>query len=198
MSVKPELLEALEEIFVIQRQSLSEYNLIGLLQREPYWLLAPEALRESLALFQCHFVLFHHLYMLQDRCFARGLGVLTIHATGISLSESEHELSKQALMQDDPMRAYYLDWTHFDNTQKQDVDKLIDSFWKSMDRFSPVNDDDKRRALALFSLPESYDLKQLKAQYRNLQHQCHPDKGGTVQQSQELQMAFNLLKKALN
>lgn len=198
MPVNNQLMQALTSILVEQRLTLSEYDLIGTLQQAPYSLLAADALRDSLTMFRCHFVLFHHLYLLHDDCIRQGVGSLEIHTTRISLSLINVEQSDSVPVCSDPIRTYYLDWSNFEQTGQQEVDGLLDSFWQSMRCHSPVSEQEKHKALALFSLPESFDLIQLKSQYRNLQHQYHPDKGGSKERSQALQQAYKVLQKSLN
>jgi DnaJ-class molecular chaperone len=45
---------------------------------------------------------------------------------------------------------------------------------------------------------ESMNLSELKQQYRKLQHENHPDKGGKIEMSQSVQHAYTQLRRHIN
>lgn len=193
---KSTLADALFTIFVDEQQMLKEHQLITILQSPPYELFNADALSNSLTLFRCHFVLFHHLYILQDDCHQKNIGSLNIHTTKIVLVEL-NEKRQAGLAELDPIKAYYLDNANFDNTDHQDVEDLIDSFWKKMASGYDFSEEQKLQALALLDLQEPITQTQLKSQYRLKQHIYHPDKGGDEEISKQLLEAYQLLKKVV-
>lgn len=186
------LSDALIAVLVEQKQRLNEHQLITILQSPPYEYFASDALTDPLALFRCHFALFHHLYLLQDYCIEQNIGVLSIHATNIYLKEGN--IDTLGLSAHDALKAYYLDEANFDKTDKDDVDELINSFWKKMAKGHLFTDHQKHQSLELLELVEPFTLRELKDKYRTKQHIHHPDKGGSAQISQELLHAYQLLK----
>ncbi|GGW84455.1 DNA-J related domain-containing protein [Alteromonas halophila] len=175
---------------------VSEYTLIARLQKAPYNLFDKEALRESLALFQTHFVIFHALYQLQLRWHAQGVGHLAIHTLKITLHETSEPSS--APIPSDPLRDYYLNWGNFDETGKDDVEALLDDFWQRMgghishDTLSTQEIAKARQVLEL-SADEPLTLGTIKRHYRRLIHQHHPDKGGDPAAAKQLVRAYSML-----
>ena len=189
----PALSEALLAIIVEQKQQINEYQLIGILQSPPYEYFAPDALSDPLALFQCHFALFHHLYLLQGYCIDQRIGLLSIHGTRISLIDFNQD--HLSMLEHDPLRTYYLDEANFGQTDKEDVDELINSFWEKMAKGYLFTDEQKTHSLEILNLEEPFTLRELKHRYRMKQHIHHPDKGGCEQVSQKLLNAYQLLKR---
>ncbi|MDC0602929.1 molecular chaperone DnaJ [Aliiglaciecola sp.] len=193
---KSTLADALFTIFVDEQQTLKEHQLISLLQSPPYELFNQDALSNSLTLFRCHFVLFHHLYILQNDCHQKNIGSLSIHTTKIELA-AFNPMMQAGLVEHDPIKAYYLDCTNFDNTDRQHLEDLIDSFWKKMASGYDFSEEQKLQALASLDLQEPITQTQLKSQYRLKQHIYHPDKGGDEEISKQLLEAYQLLKKVV-
>lgn len=178
---------------------ISEFELISLLQKSPYSLFDEAALRDSLALFRCHFILFHCLYRLQDEWLAEKQGLLNIHTTSIRLETLAVSTETPALA--DPLRDYYLDWNNFDSTGKEDVDALIDSFWVKMGSGIHMSADENTINEARNVLEIAPDIRLtrslIKKQYRHLLHRHHPDKGGENPVAAELVRACEVLLSAV-
>lgn len=173
---------------------ISEFALITRLQSAPYRVFDRDALADNLTMFQCHFVLFNALYQLRDQWFdERGL-LLDIHTTSIEIRGEK--AGPHAVMADDPLRTYYLDWSHFTSTSMQDVEALIDSFWERMGNPKvPANENDVRQAKALLGIPFDKTLSKslIKKHYHKQQHLHHPDKGGNNVQAGKLSWANEVL-----
>ncbi len=189
------LYQALESMEADFRSGISEYALISRLQKPPFELLDNQALRDNLLLFQCHFVLFNLLYTLQVQWAMEGKGWLDILATNIVLLPVD-DLSKRLTLAD-PLRVYYLDWNNLDATRREDVDELIADFWVKMGRPAapPASRSELSEARAVLEISEDavLDRSLVKKQYRRLQHQHHPDKGGDNAHSGRLIWAYELL-----
>lgn len=188
-------LKLLEPYFI---DGISEYRLITLLQKPPNAFFDADALRDPLTLFQCHFMLFHALYQLQAQWISIKKGLLDIHTTHIQLRP--FVTGEDGLIQSDPLRIYYLDWQHFSQTQKEDVDELIHRFWLRMGQKSErYSTDEYTKACEIFGIDGHAPMTklQLKKHYYRLQHQRHPDKGGERSCSSTLSWAYKVLQAFL-
>lgn len=190
------LRQALAELIQASPEGSSEYELIKRLQEPPYCLLDGAQLKQELALFQCHFFVFNALYQLQLEWLEQKKGLLTIEALKIQLLP--YEPGQAGLTQVDPLREYYLDWTNYESTGEQEVEQLLTSFWRRMageKTRQEASQEELLNALELLQMPQSHpiELPLLKKQYRRLQHQHHPDKGGLVENSKQLERAYRLL-----
>lgn len=194
--------QAISEILLTQVGSLSEFELIRILQNEPYELLSERALRGSLSLFQTHFLVFHCLYVLRDQWRDEGLCELRIEPLAIgceSFGSSDAAASGSGLSHTDPLREYYLDFSHFESTTTAKVEALLDGFWRDfVVTEHSVTADERSQAMVIMQLdtmPENQS--QLKRQFRQQVHLKHPDKGGSAAAMQSLQQAYQVLTQAL-
>jgi hypothetical protein len=190
-------LESFQTQFI---QGTSEYELIKALQEPPYALFNKGALSDSLVMFQTHFVLFHCLYQLRNTWRAERVGELEIGPTLIKLHESVPR--EPALETADPLADYYLNWDNLKDTDAAGVEALLESFWQKMGGISSVElatQDEIQHAITLLELPsvDNLTVAQLKQHYRKQQHAAHPDKGGSIEQSQLVLQAYTLLRKYL-
>src|SRR5690606_4576034 len=97
------------------------------------------------------------------------------------------------LQQQDTLREYYLDWNNFTATDQQQVENLLDSFWKKLGGLPANNIDDSfniDKARKILEIHEHHSPAELKQQYRRLLHQHHPDKGGETEYTQKLHQAY--------
>lgn len=178
-------------------EGLSEFELIRILQSPPYSLFNEEVLREPLNLFQTHFVLFHSLYHLQKKWRRQALGELEIGPIRIVLHTSVQSTAN--LQAEDSLAEYYLDWTNLFDTDTDDVKALLDSFWQKMagtqgDFLTEAELNEACKVLNIRSL-DGINTLQLKQAYRKLQHQFHPDKGGSIERSQAILKAYQTLRQ---
>jgi hypothetical protein len=201
-----ELYELMDTLVVILNeypQGLSEHDLLKRLQNPPYSLFAEEAFRDPLILFQTHFLLFHCLYRLREQYIIQGIGDIEISALLIKKQtrqntplDSKNGKELNLLSQHDPLAQYYLDWSHFNNTDKDDVESLLNSFWQKMWTPSTCSSSSLREALTLMELDKPIPLAELKVQYRRLANRHHPDKGGDGEKFKKICHAFQQLKHA--
>jgi len=175
---------------------ISEFDLIKRLEADGHTGFDKDCLRSNLSLFQTHFLLFHSLYLLRDELASNGREHLDIQPLCIQLipTSSKHSNQSQsntALDAHDPLRDYYLDLNHFDNTQNADVDALLNQFWQ---RF--VSNDDRLTALAVLELQDPVDWPTIKTQHRRLAMQHHPDRGGDAERLQAINAAMDTLARS--
>jgi len=169
---------------------LSEYDLIKILEADGEPGFEADRLRDSLTLFQTHFLLFHSLYRLDEQLVSEGENRLEITALRIQLLSQRATLDT-ALANPDPLRAYYLDLDNLKNTDAEDVEALLVRFWE---RF--VGNDERRAALEVLELKEPTDWATIKQQHRKLVMAHHPDRGGDKERLQEINAAIEVLARA--
>ncbi|MGB3724716.1 MAG: DNA-J related domain-containing protein [Glaciecola sp.] len=183
---------------------ISEFELINILKNPPHSLFCDNALRDSLMLFQTHFVLFHALHTLKNTWHNDGIGDLEIIATRIQLKPIQDTSSLAALV--DPLAQYYLDWENLAKTQQTDVDTMLAQFWVKMGQYtqgknvlSSISDEDVQRAKVVLGIAPTAELNVavLKQHYKKLQLKHHPDKGGTGEESQNIINAYTCLQAYL-
>ncbi|BFM15892.1 DNA-J related domain-containing protein [Maricurvus nonylphenolicus] len=185
-------LDGLSLLDIIQAhpQGLKEYDLLQAIY-EPLSEAETPNISDSLTLFQQHFWLFHTLYKLRDYLHLQGQGSLVIEPLNIQwLPEFQTSGAEELPGLHDPLRDYYLNLENLSGTGRDDVDKLLSSFWERL-----VDDADKIQALALFDLPVETDYPSIKRRYRQLLSDVHPDRGGCHEQTVALNDAMSVLKR---
>ena len=203
----PERFESLLWELLKTRQSLSEYELMKHLSEEGFSEFTPDL--DPIILFRAHFLLFHLLYRLQDRWLSENRGRLSIHTTDIHLQEMDFaansvkdsiQNSRQALLEDDPVKSYYLDYSEFLNTQEDDVLSLLGDFWRRMagHPIHPIGEEVRLQAQQRLDLEgQTLSIQSVKLQFRSLCQQHHPDKGGDSQIFRQICDAKELLLQSL-
>lgn len=179
---------------------LSEFAFFAALERAGFRAFARDVFSDRLRMFRSHFALFHVLYVLRERFHAQGEGTLTIEALHIQLTprrecadETSASLSaeERGLVAHDALAAYYLDRTNLTETTDDDVLELLDSFWS---RFAAI--DRQEDSLALFGLTTGATWHAIKARYRALVLEHHPDRGGDAAKLAEVNAAMRVLATA--
>jgi hypothetical protein len=166
-------IELIQHLKCIQQEPFSEFNI-----------------SQSKDLFRAHFLLKHALYTLQNTYLDEQRFFLDINLINISrrpFAEGVSELSSY-----DSVKAYYLDISHYFETEEDEVNDLLDKFWRKF-----LANDDRHAALSVLDLPANADRRQVKLQYRKLAQIHHPDKGGCGEQFKKISAAKRLLDRAL-
>lgn len=166
---------------------LSEHELFKILANGGDERFEDSVFQQPLALYRAHFVLFHHLYRLQQRLCREGLGQLRISPLCIRLREDAMPAGT-ALDEPDPLRAYYLDLDNLTDTTGDDVDQMLGRFWAGL-----TNDQRRQEALAVLGLNDPVEDQQIKRTYRRLAMAHHPDRGGDTARLQALNAAMAVL-----
>ncbi|MGE8498854.1 MAG: DNA-J related domain-containing protein [Pseudomonas sp.] len=170
---------------------LGEHTLIQQLKSRHSTHIPNLPLTDKLVLFRTHFLLFNALYTLRDRLWQEGSALLQISPLCIRLDP--YQAGSAGLSQHDPLRDYYLDLSHLNDTDEQDVSKLLASFWTRMQ-----GGEEKQAALELFELDDSQqplDLATVRHRYRQLVSQHHPDRGGSTTRLQSINKAMEILAR---
>ncbi|RTE87546.1 MULTISPECIES: DNA-J related domain-containing protein [Gammaproteobacteria] len=183
---------AVETILLAQVGSLKEFELIQKLQSPPYEILSKKALHGELSLFQTHFLVFHCLYKIRQQWRKEQFLDLNIDALDIRLMP--YDAGQSGLVVEDKLEKYYLDWDEWEKTTQADVESLLNQFWSGFieeSRPPSVSKDDALVTLSLEALPSK--KSELKDAYRRAIHRTHPDKGGSAEEAQAVQLAYESL-----
>ncbi len=177
------------EAFILQRKTCKEYDIICHLKELD--LIDKNALSSPLSLFRHHFLIFNCLYRLQLNCtlhqkYFLNISSLSIQVSAFILTEENDE---QHISHYDPLALFYLDLTHLENSNEQQVQSLLDQFWQYY-----FCDDKKQQALSILELSEAVDFKQIKRQYRRLAMKHHPDRGGDSEKLIAIHQAMQCLQ----
>nr|MBF0681528.1 molecular chaperone DnaJ [Pseudomonas sp.] len=194
-----------EQILVLLREQpegCSEYQLIQQLKRRHSTYIPNLPLHDKLVLFRTHFLVFNALYELRDRLWQANSHNLQISPLCIQLQP--YTAAASGVTEPDPLRAYYLDMTNLRDTDEEEVERLLASFWSRMrggyaEGLPEVLDpEQKRAALELFELEQegsSLDLPMIKRRYRQLVSIHHPDRGGSTTRIQSINLAMEILQR---
>lgn len=185
-----DLADQVHALLLEQPHGLSEYRLLQTLREGRCSHLPSLALSDRLVLFRSHFLLFNALYRLRDRLWSEASGHLQIDPLCIRLlpyARGEH-----ALTEHDPLRDYYLDLNQLRDTDDAEVARLLSSFWTRMQ-----GGDEKRAALELFEMEEHLPVTaaRIKQRYRQLVSIHHPDRGGSNERLQSINLALEILQR---
>ena len=185
-----DLPDQLHELLRETPAGISEFQLIRQLKARHSTHIPNLELADKLVLYRTHFLLFNALYRLRDRLWREASGHLQIDPLCICLlpyTEGEHALAEQ-----DPLRGYYLDLNQLRETDENDVARLLSSFWTRMQ-----GGDEKQAALELFELnhEQTLDLPRIKQRYRQMVSLHHPDRGGSTERLQSINLAMEILER---
>jgi DnaJ-domain-containing protein 1 len=185
------LLMPILRILKNNESSMSEHELITQL-KPSLETLVDQSLPASLILFQSHFLVMNALYQLQQEIVEDNL-YLHISALEIYLSPmAEAENSSVINIEtDDALRSYYLDFSHFETTSHEDVEQLLNGFWKKY-----LTEDKKSEACSVLGLNINATKAEVQKAYRRLAGNCHPDKGGDGERFMAIREAYEILRYA--
>mgnify|MGYP006143014203 CR=1 FL=1 len=148
-------------------------------------------------LFSAHFLCMHALYHLKNQYqHAKNFKLIiqSVRIQRIPLSEQipVNEELKTVLETTDPLESYYLNPKHYFETQEDEINDMLKSFWQKY-----IAQDNKKEALETLNLPTNADAKMIKAQYRHLAQKHHPDKGGCAEMFTKIRQAKTVLDKII-
>lgn len=178
-------------ILEVQPAGLSEYELIRRLADSGYTDFQGRLYGDNARLFRVHFTLFHVLHRLRERLLRERRGELHISPLQIVLQTcSPTPAHRHHLSGHDPLRDYYLDPTHLDNTCAADVDALLHGFWSRL-----AGGARRRDALRELGLVDPVDNEAIRHRYRRLVMRLHPDRGGDEQGLRDVNAAMAVLMR---
>jgi hypothetical protein len=164
--------------------SMSEYELLTIIEAEYPEFFKVEPPLESL--YQRHFWLFHHLYLLQHQLSKKQL-YLAVNALSIQVTPSTAQSNH--ISQPDPLKTFYLDINNL-RMSEVEVNKMQDEFWQ---RYLAI--DKKAEAIKTLGLTDDVALTKeaVKRRYKQLVHEHHPDKRGDAKHFHQIKQAYNTL-----
>ncbi|MGE6992023.1 DNA-J related domain-containing protein [Pseudomonas sp. NPDC047961] len=202
--LEPEM-DLTEQTFVLLREQpegCSEYQLIQQLKARHSTHIPNLPLLDKLVLFRTHFLVFNALYQLRDQLWGESRYNLQISPLNVQLQP--YVPGASGVAENDPLRDYYLDITNLRDTDEQEVERLLASFWSRMrgdhlgERNESWDPEQKRAALELFELDQeasSLSLHTIKRRYRQLVSIHHPDRGGSTTRLQSINLAMEILQR---
>ena len=181
------LLDRLYGILCLNRSGIKEYDLYNLLKKEQIPPFHESNLSDELLLYRIHFLLFHLLYLLQDRLRAQKGEDLEIHCLNIQIKPWCKQ-SQSALEVVDPLRSYYMEVDRLQKTQRLEVEQMITDFWQKFERLEGRSD-----ALAKLGLVDPVSEREIKSQFRKQAKEHHPDRGGDPDKFRQIAAAAETL-----
>ncbi|GAA5131318.1 DNA-J related domain-containing protein [Thalassotalea piscium] len=190
------ILDAIEQ-FLNGCSQCNEHQIITYLQEKKVAPFEQFSLADSQDLFSAHFLCMHALYHLkkhyrQTKQFALVIESVRIQRIALSTVMEVTDDSSTALERNDPLEEYYLNAKHYFDTQENEINEMIKSFWQRY-----FAQDNKQEALKVLGLPASADANMVKAQYLRLVQVHHPDKGGCAEMFNQIRQAKSVLDKTL-
>ena len=187
------MLNLLHSILTDNPLGLTEHQLIKQLKHQQHPFFVDADLNDPLSLFRTHFVLFNALYQLRDQLRTNTLD-LHISALLIRLGNyaSSPDIARTAIQNNDPLRAYYLDLSHLQVTDRSAAEALLYGTLHSLNPPAQVQE-----ALAELGIEQplhSLSAKDLRLHYRQLVSTHHPDRGGCTQRLQRINQAMDMIR----
>lgn len=185
-----DLAEQVLQLLQAAPEGLAEYALIQQLKERHSGHIPNLPLADKLVLFRTHFLLFNALYRLRDQLWQQRTHLLQISPLSIRLLP--YQPGSAALSERDELRDYYLDMRNLQDTDERDVERLLTSFWTRMQ-----GGEEKQAALELFELSDEQvlDLPRIKQRYRQMVSEHHPDRGGSTERLQSINLAMEILER---
>lgn len=185
-----DLTEQVLQLLQAAPDGIAEYTLIQQLKDRHSSHIPNLPLADKLVLFRTHFLLFNALYRLRDQLWQRRTHLLQISPLSIRLMP--YQTGSATLSERDALRDYYLDMSNLQSTDERDVERLLTSFWTRMQ-----GGEEKQAALELFELSDerTIDLPRIKLRYRQMVSEHHPDRGGSTERLQSINLAMEILQR---
>tara|TARA_R110001592_G_scaffold296139_2_gene566480 strand:+ start:9723 stop:10331 length:609 start_codon:yes stop_codon:yes gene_type:complete len=200
-TLNPYLKPILNEIkdFLSHSPKTNEHQIIKHLQEAKTPPFDNFSLNLSKDLFSAHFLCMHALYHLKAQ-YAKDnkfkLLIQSVRVERMVITESDSAVSdtliNRFLENRDPLESYYLNPKHYFETQEQDINAMLKSFWQKY-----LAQDKKQAALEILELPPEADAKMIKERFRRLAQKHHPDKGGCAKIFNKVREAKSILDSAL-
>lgn len=192
------LLAPVKVILDAHPAGLSEYELISHLRIHCEWIPAHWA-TDSLGLYRLHCLLFNALYQWQQEWLRSENIYLQVSALKIGKMPAQQRTRpglSGALTDavDAKLAAFYLDWEQWADTDRDEVEALLQSFWTRYLQDGRSGDCQQRQsALATLNLQDPVTPVEIKQAYRRLISRHHPDRGGDTAYVQTLNEAVSIL-----
>ncbi len=190
--LQDDLVVALEAFLLSRQGELSEQELLHQLKA---FFPEPRSLAVDSLLFQQHFILYHHLFVLQAQWQQEQVALLHIgYAKVMVYTVTALPDNAIALWQEQQEKAaYYLDWQNMRAMTDDKLQAVLDEFWKKLALYQQNRTLDTTVLQQKWQLIPPYSVAQLKKNYRQQALRLHPDKGGDASAFQLLQQEYQWL-----
>ncbi|MBF0447366.1 MAG: DnaJ domain-containing protein [Magnetococcales bacterium] len=185
---RDKLLDQLHAILCEFPAGIKEYALYDRLRKDKIRPFFGINLGDELQLYRIHFLLFHLLYLLQDRLRRTGDQTVEIHCLNICIKPWHPPSDTDVPELSDPLRGYYKEVARLETVQRQEVSQMISDFWLQFER-----QDQRSQALAQLGLNDPVENDEIKSQYRKQAKMHHPDRGGDPEQFRIITAAVDVL-----
>lgn len=167
------------------------WKLHDLMQELKRQQLLPEwPLPAELALFRTNFLLMNGLYQLQRLLWPQGWW---LDVVPLALQLQRHD-GQPWPERADPLASYYLDWTHCLTTSVEEVQVLLDSFWRRYGHSVSRQRLSRAEACRLLEVDEQAPLVEIRRSWKRLALCHHPDRQGDVATFLRLRQAWEYLR----
>lgn len=146
----------------------------------------------QLALFKMNWLMMNALFQLQADLLDEGyyLKISTLDIQLLPLSRQDRTAASRQLSQQ-PLRDYYMDWCHFSETTREQVQAILDGVWLQY-----ISGHSLQNAYDVLGLDTSAGVSLIRKTYRKLAGRYHPDKGGDPSRFMAVREAYEILLKA--
>jgi hypothetical protein len=195
--LQDDLVTALEAFLLSRQGEISEQELLRQLKT---FFPEPRSLAVDSLLFQQHFILYHHLFVLQAQWQREQVALLHIgYAKVMVYTVTSLPDNAVALWQEQQEKAaYYLDWQNMRAMTDDKLQSLLNEFWKKLELHQQNKALDTGFLQQKWQLSRPYSVAQLKRNYRQQALRLHPDKGGDAAAFQLLQQEYQWLLAELS
>ena len=180
--------EIVEDYIQQHPLGFKEYDLIQCLNNENIFETKEVKKSASLQIFQKHFLVFHVLYLINEKMMAAKTGSLKIST--LLIQKLDYIDTKTEVGEFDPLHDYYIDLNNMKKATEETVDGLLTSFWEQF-----LTNDQRKEALETLGLCDPIDDQEIKSNYHRLANTHHPDKGGDSEKILEINKAYAALIK---
>ena len=181
-------IETVEEYLEQHPLGFKEYDLIDFLNKKHIFQNRNVKKSASLQIFQKHFLLFHVLYLINEKMIHEKSGSLKI--SPLMIQKLDHVEAQSKLGEFDPLHDYYIDIENMKKATEETVDGLLTSFWEQF-----LSSDQRKEALKTLGLSDPVEDHEIKTSYHRLAKTHHPDKGGDSEKIQVINKAYAALIK---
>lgn len=179
---------------VVERQteSIKVHSLFAVLAEQQLIPVLDESAEKDL--FKRNFLIMNALYQLQALLVPEKW--LQVEAMDIRIMP--YNAAQHAIADNDPLRDYYLDWSHYE-ADNHEIKRLLEQFWTRYKEYVGVTGVtmSHKQALNCFGLDENASSREIRHAWRRCALKWHPDRpGGDSEKFRKYCEAWSILKES--
>ncbi|GAL26239.1 DnaJ-related protein [Vibrio variabilis] len=179
---------------VVERQteSIKVHSLFAVLAEQQLIPVLDESAEKDL--FKRNFLIMNALYQLQALLVPEKW--LQVEAMDIRIMP--YNAAQHAIADNDPLRDYYLDWSHYE-ADNHEIKRLLEQFWTRYKEYVGVTGVtmSHKQALSCFGLDENASSREIRQAWRRCALKWHPDRpGGDSEKFRKYCEAWSILKES--